>query len=290
MQNAVGPNKTCQTGYCRLPGTGDSEMLRRGKGVTKAGGKGKVSNELVAASCAAVLSVYAVGYWRTRDEAQRFETRAQERRPARTEQSAAIETEPAAIESVAPTTTPTLTSISPPETTPTIPPSKPAATTAPATAVAAEQSSKTVAVAPAPQIALPQPTLAPTVEASVAAVATNTIKPDSAEIPGPDALPAASAIWRDGTYTGWGTSRHGDIKAQVVIRNGRIVESGIASCETRYPCDVISAIIQQPVDRQAADVDRVSRATESVDAYYYGLVDALTQALVQPSAEATTPR
>jgi uncharacterized protein with FMN-binding domain len=259
--------------------------------VTKAGGKGKVSNELVAASCAAVLSVYAVGYWRTRDEAQRFETRAQERRPARTEQAAAAETEPAAIESVAPTTTPTLTPISPPDTPPTMPPPKQAATTAPATAVAAELSSKTAAVAPAPQIALPQPTLAPTVEASVAAVAvTDTIKPDSAELPGPDALPAPSAIWRDGTYTGWGTSRHGDIKAQVVIRNGRIVESGIASCETRYPCDVISAIIHQPVDRQAADVDRVSRATESVDAYYYGLVDALAQALVQPSAEATTLR
>ncbi len=76
----------------------------------------------------------------------------------------------------------------------------------------------------------------------------------------------------------------------VVIKDGRIVESGIASCETRYPCDVISEIIQQPVARQAPDLDRVSRATESVDAYYFGLVDALTQALVQPAVEATTPR
>jgi uncharacterized protein with FMN-binding domain len=105
----------------------------------------------------------------------------------------------------------------------------------------------------------------------------------------PDALPAPAGNWRDGTYTGWGTSRHGDIKAQVVIRNGRIVEAGIASCETRYPCDVIGDIIQQPVTRQSPEVDRVSRATESADAYYFGLVEALKEAQVPDPAQAAAP-
>ena len=73
----------------------------------------------------------------------------------------------------------------------------------------------------------------------------------------------------------------------MVIRDGRIAEAGIASCETRYPCDVIGDIILQPVARQSPDVDRVSRATESADAYYFGLVEALKDA--QLPAEGQTP-
>jgi uncharacterized protein with FMN-binding domain len=121
-------------------------------------------------------------------------------------------------------------------------------------------------------------------------VAASTNEPEVAAVSTPDTLATPSGNWRDGTYTGWGTSRHGDIKAQVVIRNGRIVEAGIASCETRYPCDVITTILHQPVERQNPDVDKVSRATESADAYYFGLVDALTQALVQPADPATSQR
>ncbi|MEO6186813.1 MAG: hypothetical protein ABIP38_05110 [Steroidobacteraceae bacterium] len=108
----------------------------------------------------------------------------------------------------------------------------------------------------------------------------------AASKPLPESLPAPSGKWRDGTYTGWGTSRHGDLKVQVVIRDGRIVDASIASCETRYPCDVISEIIPQPVARQVPDVDRVSRATESADAYYYGLVEALKEAQLAPGDQA----
>jgi uncharacterized protein with FMN-binding domain len=177
----------------------------------------------------------------------------------------------------------------PRETSVTIPPPVAAATTPSATA-AAQTSSETAAAAPPPSVVSPQATLEST-ETSVAAVAlTSAIEPDSAASSTPDALRAPSGNWQDGTYTGWGTSRHGDIKAQVVIRNGRIVESSIASCETRWPCDVISSIIHQPVERQSPEVDRVSRATASADAYYFGLVDALAQALVQPSDPATTLR
>jgi len=84
--------------------------------------------------------------------------------------------------------------------------------------------------------------------------------------------------WLDGYYTGWGQSRHGDIQAFVRIEEGRIIDAGVASCETRYPCDVIQHILLQPVELQGPDVDKVSRATESADAYYYGLVTALGHA------------
>src|SRR5580698_656778 len=55
----------------------------------KGRGKGKISNDLVAASCAAVLAVYAAGYSRTREAARRFETQAKERRTASVQESPA---------------------------------------------------------------------------------------------------------------------------------------------------------------------------------------------------------
>ncbi|HEX3836337.1 MAG TPA: FMN-binding protein [Steroidobacteraceae bacterium] len=96
--------------------------------------------------------------------------------------------------------------------------------------------------------------------------------------------------WRDGTYTGLGDSPHGDIEARVVIKDGRIVEAGIVTCDTRYPCDVINPLIHQPVERQSPDVDYMSHATESSDAYYYAVVAALNYALEPSASEATIPK
>jgi len=101
---------------------------------------------------------------------------------------------------------------------------------------------------------------------------------------------ATAAKWRDGTYTGLGDSPHGDIEARVVIRDGRIVEAAIATCDTRYPCSVIDPLIHQPVERQSPAVDYMSHATESSDAYYFALVAALENALERPAGEATTPK
>jgi uncharacterized protein with FMN-binding domain len=101
-------------------------------------------------------------------------------------------------------------------------------------------------------------------------------------------LPATPAArWRDGSYTGRGESPHGDIDVRVVIKDGRIVEASILGCYTRYPCEEIDSLLQQPLERQSADVDYVSHATESSDAYHYGLVDALKTALYQPPDKAT---
>jgi uncharacterized protein with FMN-binding domain len=89
---------------------------------------------------------------------------------------------------------------------------------------------------------------------------------------------ATTVKWRDGIYTGLGDSPHGDIEARVVIKDGRIIEAAIDTCDTRYPCSVIDPLIHQPVERQSPDVDYMSHATESSDAYYYALVDALSNA------------
>ncbi len=83
---------------------------------------------------------------------------------------------------------------------------------------------------------------------------------------------------RDGTYTGWGTSRHGDIQAAVQIEGGRIVRASIVQCLTRYSCSWIAALPPQVVSRQSPEVDYVSGATQSTNAFYYAIVEALSKA------------
>lgn len=82
----------------------------------------------------------------------------------------------------------------------------------------------------------------------------------------------------DGTYQGRGSCIHGDIQAQVVVKNGRIVEATISSCETRYSCDWLDPILPQVAARQSAFVDSVSGATDSTDAFSAAVADALLKA------------
>lgn len=91
--------------------------------------------------------------------------------------------------------------------------------------------------------------------------------------------PAVQASpWEDGTYTGWGTSRHGDIQATVTIEAGRITSARISRCLTRYSCSWIAALPPQVVDRQSPETDYVSGATQSTNAFYYAVVEALGKA------------
>jgi len=250
----------------------------------KSRGKGKISTDLVAASCAAVLAVYAAGYARTRDAARRFETQARQRRPAAPGVPAAASSRPAVIEApepapkppsplaarkAAPKTavSPVAIAVAPP------PPGAGSVTTVDDPAVVAEPSSPS-----APREIAPVPL--PAAETTAARPIAITREPTA----------AAAQKWRDGTFTGLGDSPHGDIEARVVIKDGRIIEAAIVTCDTRYPCDVIDPLIHQPVERQSPDVDYMSHATESSDAYYNALVAALSYALERPSGEAAIPK
>ena len=105
------------------------------------------------------------------------------------------------------------------------------------------------------------------------------IAPAPAIPPVPAPVPApAKPTWKDGTYTGWGYSRHGNIEAAVVIEGGRILSANITQCRTRYSCDVIDRIIPQVAQRQGPEVDYVSGATESADAFYGAVFEALGKA------------
>ncbi len=79
-------------------------------------------------------------------------------------------------------------------------------------------------------------------------------------------------------FYGWGTSRHGDIQASVEIKDGKIIGAYISQCLTRYSCSWVSMLPGQVVSRQSPEVDYVSGATQSSNAFYYGVVEALKKA------------
>jgi uncharacterized protein with FMN-binding domain len=224
-----------------------------------------MANGLLALSSAAVMAVYAAGYERTRSAADRFALQAEARRPM--------------VPSAAPV--------------PTVAPS-PAPASVPA--AAAPSTARAIIPAPAPQVKKRRPRPAPAANAPVAAPAMNEPVPaavaspamPAAEPPTPPPAdvattvaptpPGATVRYKDGTYYGWGTSRHGDIQAAVVIEDGRIASATIAQCLTRYSCNVIATLPPQVAQRQSPEVDYVSGATQSTNAFYYAVVDALSKA------------
>jgi uncharacterized protein with FMN-binding domain len=216
---------------------------------------------LVAMSSAAILAVYAAGYVRTRSAADRFAAEATPRRAATVSapHAQAVSAPPAL-----PTTGPVV-QIPPfdaprrraPETTP------PAAAS-PAPPVVSEPAS---AAPPAPP-AETQPLAAPQPEPAT----------ETAAVVQPPTPAVAETEYKDGTYLGWGYSRHGDIQASVVIDNGRIASATVARCLTRYSCSWIEHLPPQVTARQSPNVDYVSGATESSDAFYQAVVDALSKA------------
>ena len=94
-------------------------------------------------------------------------------------------------------------------------------------------------------------------------------------LPTPTLLPGT---YRDGTYRAVGTSRHGDIEATVVIKNGKITSADVSGCGTRYPCSDVNPLVDEVISRQGVPVHYVSGATDSSEAYNQAVKSALAQA------------
>jgi uncharacterized protein with FMN-binding domain len=146
---------------------------------------------------------------------------------------------------------------------------KSAASPAPAAVVAP------ASAAPAPASAAAASPVAPIAPAAPAQP--STAAPSDSTAPA-SARKNDAAQLKDGVYYGWGTSRHGDIQASVEVRNGKIVGAYIAQCLTQYSCSWVSALPPEVVQRQSAEVDYVSGATQSSNAFYYAVIDALKKA------------
>ncbi|MEO8484208.1 MAG: FMN-binding protein [Acidobacteriota bacterium] len=261
----------------------------------------RVTNGLVALGSASVFAIYAIGYTRTKAASERFADDATPRR------------RPAPVPAEAPPPTMSLPPLA--ETAPPAAVGRSAAADSPVDARSTTDSAPALRATPSPVVparessAAPvakttsspmvaentgasalgastgSPTAAapaaaaPAVETSVAPVAAATATPT------PSALAAAATVGapvkvalKDGSYTGWGTCRHGDIQATVVIASGRILSATISQCWTRYPCSWISPLPPQVAQRQSAEVDYVTGATQSTNAFYDAVMDALAKA------------
>jgi len=235
-------------------------------------GGGKVGSKLVAGSFAAVLAVYTAGYARTQSAANRLAAQVAERRasvPARERvvfQGPARPSAPIPARLEPPAAERTRNVIPNGEAQQAHAPGRVEAKIEVPASVPELAHVETPALLPPPaQVVTPAPVIAAAPIPAVPAVPTPAPAP-------------AKPTWKDGTYTGWGYSRHGNIEAAVVIEGGRILSASITQCRTRYSCDVIDRIIPQVAQRQGPEVDYVSGATESADAFYGAVFEALGKA------------
>jgi uncharacterized protein with FMN-binding domain len=90
--------------------------------------------------------------------------------------------------------------------------------------------------------------------------------------------------YRDGTVSGSGDSRRGGVTVAVTIQGGRITDVAFSRVWTQYPVSRIAGLPAQVVARQSAQVDRVSGATYSVQAFQQAVQQALAQAQAPASA------
>jgi uncharacterized protein with FMN-binding domain len=236
--------------------------------------KRRRSNALVALSSAAVMTVYAAGFMRTRAAAEKLEHASRARVPV----MPAPEAVPSQLAAAAPVEPPVVLTPTPPKT-------KSEIRQKPATEeTAATQSEPMIAVAIKSKEPEKLPEPAPVKPEPVAPVVTPDAAPASAVPPAPPQSPSAEVLLggtelHDGTFLGWGTSRHGDIQASVTLLSGRITAVSIAQCRTRYSCDVIAHLPGKVLKDQTPEkINNVSGATQSVDAFYYAVVDAMNKA------------
>ena len=208
----------------------------------------RIPNSLATLSATAILAVYAAGYYRTRPAEDKFEAQEARRNAAA----------PAVAEVVVPK------------------PALPAVPVPPALPRSAVPQRKT-ADAQRPSDAVPSAPTAPrSDEVPSATLSAASLPPAVApEAVAPDAVRPETKYYKDGTYLSWGFCRHGSIQASVVIQDGQIASAEIAQCQTRYSCSWIFNLPGQVVTRQSTNVDYVTGATESTDAFHDAVSNAL---------------
>jgi uncharacterized protein with FMN-binding domain len=242
-------------------------------------------SNLAAVGSAAVMTVYAAGYAKTKPAADRLAEESDRRRPPMqppaTVSSGHVDAEPTPV-ALAPsraesagvtvagakTATPNRPSVA-------VESAPPAPTKKDSSNVAANRSpnaATNTVVPPVSQTSAAVPA-APAPAAPPVAAAASTPAPQPAQD-----TAAKSVGYKDGLYTGWGTSRHGDIQAYVEVKNGKIASAFISECLTQYSCSWIAKLPPQVVERQSPETDYVSGATQSSNAFYYAVLNALKQA------------
>ena|ERR1051326_7582726 len=107
----------------------------------------------------------------------------------------------------------------------------------------------------------------------------------SSGTPDPGSTPTSGALYKDGSYTGSvADAQWGNVQVQTVIQNGKIANVVFL----QYPDDRSRSIeinsyadpqlVSEAIQAQSANVDIVTGATDTSDAFIQSLTDALSQA------------
>src|SRR5438093_2563988 len=115
-------------------------------------------------------------------------------------------------------------------------------------------------------------TSTPVLVAAVAATAMPVVAPTGVPATAATPLPAATATattssaagpstYANGTFSGSGTSRFGNVNVSVSVSNGKIANVQITSVTTKYPASRIASLPGQVVQNQTANVNVVTGAT-----------------------------
>ncbi len=132
-------------------------------------------------------------------------------------------------------------------------------------------------------LAVAAPGATPVVGAS-APTATSSATPTSTSLSPPTATATSTATatatsaYKDGTYSGQGTSRRGGVNVSVTVQGGSITNVQITSVSTQYPVSRIASLPSAVIKQQSANVNVISGATYSSQAFNQAVQQALSLA------------
>jgi uncharacterized protein with FMN-binding domain len=90
-----------------------------------------------------------------------------------------------------------------------------------------------------------------------------------------------AGLYKDGTYQGSGSNRRGSIAITLTIKNDKITDVEISNYHMHYSVDDVLGMPQEVLDKQSSQLNNVSGATYSTNAFEDAIQDALNQALNQ---------
>ena len=102
------------------------------------------------------------------------------------------------------------------------------------------------------------------------------------------AATSSTSAYADGTYSGTGTSRFGNVSVSVAIAGGKISNVQITAATTKYPVSRIATLPGKVVQGQTASVSSVSGATYSSQAFKLAVQQALAAAAAARPAGAVS--
>lgn len=84
--------------------------------------------------------------------------------------------------------------------------------------------------------------------------------------------------YKNGTFSGTGSNRRGSIQVAVTVNNDKITDVEISHFAMHYTIDDVVGLPQEVLQKQSAQVQNVSGATYSTQAFKDAVQNALAQA------------